>query len=226
MKQLTVPIAILIAGILIAVSLYIVRHNEAAKVPEGDISLLRPVSPDDHLLGSPTADITIITYSDIDCAYCKQFQKTMQQVMSEYGASGNVAWVYRHFPLVHLHPNAELHAVAAECVSTLSSNSQAFWQFIDALHARSSIQSFNPEQYSLLLPAFSVTEEAFSECLGEGVVAERVRVDMQNAIAIGIKGTPYNVILIEGKEPITISGALPYESVKKIIDETLKEIGS
>ena len=53
----------------------------------------------------------------------------MNQIMDEYGASGQVAWVYRHFPIEQLHPNAAGIALASECVADLGGN-DAFWSFL------------------------------------------------------------------------------------------------
>ena len=71
---------------------------------------IRPIDEDDHIRGNPNAPIVIVEYSDFDCPFCKNFHSTMNQVMSSYGAEGNVAWVYRHFPLEQLHPSAPLIA--------------------------------------------------------------------------------------------------------------------
>ncbi len=89
---------------------------------------ITPLSQKDHLNGNPNAPVKIIEYSDLECPFCKEFHETMLQVMREYGAEGQVAWVYRHFPLTK-HPQAEPDAEAAECVASLGGET-AFWDFI------------------------------------------------------------------------------------------------
>ena len=42
----------------------------------------------------------------------------------------------------------------------------------------------------------------------------------------GATGAPYLVLLVKGKEPITIDGALPYTSMKKVLEEALKRAGA
>lgn len=92
---------------------------------EGEVP---PVDATDHVFGNPaTATVTIIEYSDYECPYCKIFQETMNQVVTE--SNGNVAWVYRHWPI---HQNSMSKLVAAECVATLKGN-EAFWQYSDLL---------------------------------------------------------------------------------------------
>ena len=98
------------------------------------MSLVRPVGDDDHIIGNPGAPVVIIEYADIDSGYSKDFQATMQQLMTEYAAGGEVAWVYRHMPLIDQHPNARRHAEAAERAASIGS-ADSFWRFIDSAAA-------------------------------------------------------------------------------------------
>lgn len=91
---------------------------------------LAAVSDQDWLFGDKNAPLTIVEYSDIDCPFCKRFHTTMQQVVSDY--KGQVNWVYRHFPLTSLHPDAMLKANAVECVGAQGGN-EKFWQYLDRL---------------------------------------------------------------------------------------------
>src|SRR3989344_5485116 len=79
-----------------------------------------------------TVPIAIVEYSDLECPFCKTFQKTLHQIMDEYGESGKVAWVYRHFPLAQLHTKAAKEAEATECAAELGGNA-AFWKYADRL---------------------------------------------------------------------------------------------
>jgi protein-disulfide isomerase len=93
---------------------------------------LKPVTAADHIRGDINAPVKIVEFSDIDCPFCKRFHSTMQEVMKTYGDSGKVAWVYRHFPLTQLHPDAANKAEASECVAELGGNDK-FWAFVDGL---------------------------------------------------------------------------------------------
>lgn len=92
-----------------------------------------PMDPEvDWVRGNPDADVVLIEFSDIDCPYCGRHHDTMRQLMNEYG--DDVAWVYRHFPLEQLHPDAFHKAEAAECAGELGGN-EIFWQYLDELFA-------------------------------------------------------------------------------------------
>ncbi len=92
---------------------------------------IQGIGDNDWVLGDKDAEITIIEFSDLDCPYCKRFHGTMHQVINEYD---NVNWVYRHFPLPSLHPDATRKAEASECAGDLGGNDK-FWEFIDIIEA-------------------------------------------------------------------------------------------
>lgn len=81
----------------------------------------------DHTMGSTNAKVKIIEYSDLECPYCKVFHETMKRAVSE--GNGNVAWVYRHWPI---HQNSYEKLVAAECVAKLKGN-DAFWKYVELI---------------------------------------------------------------------------------------------
>ncbi|MBP9819097.1 MAG: thioredoxin domain-containing protein [Candidatus Pacebacteria bacterium] len=88
------------------------------------------LAADDRYLGNINADVVIIEYSDIDCPFCKRFHPTMERIAQEYGSK--IAWVYRHFPLDSLHPEARTKAEATECVAQLAGN-EVFWKYLKTL---------------------------------------------------------------------------------------------
>jgi protein-disulfide isomerase len=89
-----------------------------------------PVSPDDHIVGNINAKIIIVEYSDLECPFCKVFHNTMHQVVE--ANNGDVAWVYRHFPIPQLHPKAFRQAEATECAWEQGGN-EAFWKYTDRI---------------------------------------------------------------------------------------------
>lgn len=217
------PVVIILAGIIIGGALYLVRMSEHTPAPGGDIARIRPISTSDHLVGNPTASVVVVTYSDIDCAYCKSFQESMEQLITDYGTTGNVAWVYRHFPLIEQHPASASHAEAAECAASLGNN-QTFFRFIDALHQLApDTRQFDPKNYPSVIQALGLSLSDFEACMEGTQFEKRVADDFDNARAIGANGTPYSILLIRGHTPIPISGALPYLSLKKVIDTALQK---
>ena len=145
----------------------------------------------------------------------------MQQVMSEYAAGSEVAWVYRHFPLLDQHAAAASHAEAAECAGFLG-DSDAFWRFIDALQSAAPGETeFPVEGYASVATQLGLPQAEFDTCLKNGRFTKKVYDDSTNAMLAGAEGAPYTVVLVDGQEPIGIQGALSYEDMKRVIAEAL-----
>lgn len=168
----------------------------------------------DWLRGNKDAGITVVEFSDIDCPFCSRFHDTMNQVMADYG--GDVNWVYRHFPLPSLHPEASKKAEATECVGELAGNN-TFWSFLDKLFAGDETLS----NIADIAASLGVDKAKFQECLDSNKYASKVASQSQEAQKAGGRGTPYSVILAGGQK-IPIPGALPYESIKASLDSLLK----
>jgi len=109
-----------------------ITEGKYTVVPELADSSLRLFDPAiDHYKGSENPRYTLIEYSDFECPYCAQAHRNFEQLIS---MRDDVTWVYRHFPLESIHPNAEPAARASECIAELKGN-DAFWDFADTIFA-------------------------------------------------------------------------------------------
>lgn len=225
-KNVFVAAAILIAGIVIAISVYILHLHDRIVNDAPNPEVTRPVTPSDHIIGDPSAPITVIEYGDIDSSYSKQFQLTMEQIMTEYLAGGKVAWVYRHFPLTTDHQYAATNALAAECAGSLGSGT-IFFRFIDALEtAAPNGDEFNPQNYGPVLATLGIAQDAFTTCMANGTFTQHIHDDYDNALAAGATGSPFIILLIHGQKPMPIQGAVPYTAMKKILDNAIAKLPS
>jgi protein-disulfide isomerase len=93
-------------------------------MPAGERIVL---SDSDHKMGPAQAEVTIVEYSDIDCPFCKAAKPILDEILREHP---EFAFVYRHSPIVSLHPFAAYKAEASECVTDLAGK-DAFWKFLD-----------------------------------------------------------------------------------------------
>lgn len=195
------------------------RMSDAAKG-------MKPVGSEDHIRGNADAPIKIVEYSDFECPFCKSFQPTLNQVMKDYGKDGKVAWIYRHFPLDQLHSKARKEAQATECAAELGGNS-AFWAYADRLFE---IAPSNNELDLALLPKVAqdvgLDQIKFEACLAGdqngGKYAAHIEADAKDGAKAGATGTPYTLILGTKGQVFPISGGMPYEAVKAMVDAALK----
>ncbi len=132
-----IPMAIVIAGALIAGAVYFSNAGGPAAPGTSNgsevVKKVRTVQNDDHIRGDKDAKVVIVEYSDTECPFCKSFHQTLQQIVSEYSPN-EVAWVYRHFPLAQLHPKAPKEAEALECAAEQGGN-DIFWEYTDMVYA-------------------------------------------------------------------------------------------
>jgi protein-disulfide isomerase len=179
----------------------------AADVPE--------VTGDDHVRGNPNAKVTVVEYSDIECPFCKRHHPTLVQLLDLYG--DDVNWVYRHFPLSSIHPNAQKAAEATECVASLKKD--AFWPYLDALIAAPAL---GEDAYVTAAKAQGVNEAAFRDCLTSGKFAQLVTDQQNGGAGAGVQGTPANFIIDnDSGDAVTIDGAAPLSNFQSAIDAIL-----
>lgn len=176
---------------------------------------LKDINKDDWMRGDKKAKLTIVEFSDIDCPYCVKFHETMQKISDEY--KGKINWVYKHFPLTSLHPDAFKKAEATECVGSLGGNDK-FWPFLDKLVSDKTITM---DKLADVAATFGVKADKFKECFDGGKMTSKVQDMADQAVKAGGRGTPYSVIIFKDQK-IPINGALPYEQVKAQIDALLK----
>ncbi len=220
--KLSLPLAIMLGGVIVASAVYfsIEAKKPETNIPHGNPALVRPVGASDHILGNPNASVMIVEYSDFDCAFCKTFNETLHEIVANEGATGKVAWVYREFPLIEIHPTAMADARAAECVAETAGN-DAFWKFADLLFAN---QPADPARYGEFAQAAGVSGTAFASCYANAstTVDARILADRKNALDMGARGTPYSLILVPDATPVVMDGAYPYDIVKQLVDRALQ----
>jgi protein-disulfide isomerase len=205
MEKNYTPLAIVIAGLIIAGAVYFkdspAPAGQAANVGSFDLTQLAPVEAGEHRRGNPNATITIVEYSDLECPFCKIFHQSMSKLLAQYGDSGQVAWVYRHFPLDSLHPQARQEAEATECAAELGGN-EKFWAFTDRLfEVTPANNGLDLAELPKIAVAVGLEEAAFKACLESGRHAATVNAQFESGQAIGVDGTPFTIMLTEGGTP-------------------------
>ena len=204
-NALTVPIAIVVAGIIIGGAIFVTREGQVKSVfqkpaeqavPSNTQNIeSRPVDLNDHILGNPNAKIVMVEYSDLECPYCKSFHKTMQTILDEYGKDGEVAWVYRHFPL-DIHPKAPKEAGATECAFEMGGN-KAFWDYVNEIFAITPANNgLDPAKLPVIAGQIGLNVSNFQTCLESGKYAEKVKADYSDGLKAGVNGTPNTVLVL------------------------------
>lgn len=192
-----------------------------APPPEPVAGPVEPLKAEDHVTGNRKARILLFEYSDLECPFCKRFHPTAKQVVDEY--KGQVAWVYRHFPLDQIHSKADKEAEAAECAKD-QDGEDAFWKMTDKIfEVTPSNNGLNLDDLPKLAGEIGLNSNTLKSCLDSGKYTAHVEEDYQGGIKAGITGTPGNILLdTKTNKTKLIPGALPFDQFKVAIDDLLK----
>lgn len=224
------PITIVIAGLLIAGAVFWSGKNNT-QTPggtNGNVTARAYDPAKDHIVGNPNAPIKIVEYADLECPYCKIFNTTMHQVVDYYNQAkpGQVAWVFRAFPLASIHSKAPEEAQAAECAAAQGGDA-AFFKYIDDVYAITpSENNLDLAELPKIAQQDGLDVTKFNQCLSGGQFAQKVQASYDEAIAAGGQGTPYTLIMVNGQVVPggNLSGNQPYDSMRAIVDAVLGQL--
>ncbi|HZZ85206.1 MAG TPA: thioredoxin domain-containing protein [Anaeromyxobacteraceae bacterium] len=158
--------------------------------------------------GPSSAPITIVEFSDFQCPYCVKAEGTVKQVLQAYG--DKVRLVYRDYPLP-FHDKAEKAAQASRCAA----DQGKYWEMHDKLFANQ--EALDVAGLKKSAGELKLDQAKFDKCLDSGEKAKIVAEDKKAGEAAGVNGTP--AFFVNG---MLLSGALPFESFKSLIDSELK----
>jgi len=158
-------------------------------------------------VGQKTAKLTVVEFSDFECPYCSRARETVDQMMQDY--AGKVRLVFRQFPLVEMHKNAEKAAEASLCANEQGK----FWEYHDVLFKNQ--QKLEVAQLKQHAGEVGLDAAQFTSCLDSGKHKKDVDQDMAAGQKLGVPGTP--TVFVNG---IMLSSASKDE-FKRVIDQEL-----
>ena len=145
-------------------------------------TLKAPVTLRDHVLGPTNAPVTMVEYGDYECPHCAAAHPIVKLVLEHFGDS--IRFVFRHFPLAQVHPNAQTAAESAEFAGAHG----RFWEMHDGIYE-------NQDRLGLpllfaLVSALGLSEADLREALVNGTYEEKVKSDFLSGVRSGVNGTP------------------------------------
>jgi protein-disulfide isomerase len=161
----------------------------------------------DHVTG-PEDAVVLLEYGDFECPYCGDAFPSVRKVLSRMG--DQVAYAFRHFPIVAQHPHAEHAAQAAEAAGAQG----RFWEMHDLLFEHQ--HALADDDLAGYARELGLDAEGFESELREGRHAARVREDMESGRRSGVQGTP--TFFIDG-EPY--DGFYDVESLTWALEDAL-----
>jgi protein-disulfide isomerase len=170
--------------------------------------LKAPVAASDHTLGEDDAPVTLVEYGDYQCPHCAHAHPIVKALRKRFGA--RLRFVFRHFPLSQIHPEAEAAAETAEFAAAHG----RFWEMHDAIFE-------NQDRLGLPLLAelavdLGLSREDLAEALRSKQYAPAVREQFMGGVRSGVNGTP--TFFINGQR---YDGRVEFEHLAEAIDAEL-----
>ena len=162
--------------------------------------------------GGAKAPVTIIEFSDYQCPFCGRAEGVVDEVMKHYG--NKVRLVYRDFPLP-MHPQARPASEAANCANAQGK----FWEYHAALFANQT--ALDEDKLKEYAKSVGLDPAKFEQCLKDKPFKAAIDKDVADGEKVGVNGTP--AFFINGR---MLSGALPFDKFKEVIDEELTAKGA
>jgi len=166
---------------------------------------------DDPSIGNPDAKLTIVEFADFGCPYSRQASFAIRALALTY--ADRVQYIYRDFPILELHPDAQMASEAGECAR--EEGDDKFWAYHDTLYQhQDDLSRLALREYARSV-GLNVTK--FDQCLSAGRYRSEVLQDLQDGLDAGVGGTP--TFFFNGQR---VSGSIPLETLRLIVEAYLE----
>lgn len=225
---ISTPIAIIIAGVIIAGAVYLGTSKSATTVgvnnqpqqPAGvavDITKVKTVG--NPLVGNPNAKVTVAYWFDYQCPFCRRFEEdAMSQLMNDYVKTGKVKVVFKDFQF--LGPDSQTAGLAERAVWDVAPDK--FYAWHKAMYDKQDSENSGwggKADILALTKSLGIDAVKVEQLMTSKATEYQKAMDADKAEGgtFGIDGTPGTII---GKN--LISGAQPYAAVKQLVDLALQ----
>jgi protein-disulfide isomerase len=161
-------------------------------------------------LGPPTALVTIVEFSELECEACRQGELALRAVMKAYPSEVRLVW--KHFPLPQ-HQRARLAAGVALGARKLAGD-RAFFAVTRALLDQKS--SLDDDALSRAATAAGVDATAVLDEAKKLAYERSIELDVKLAEELGITGAP--TYFVNGHR---VPGALPEPELRRLVEREL-----
>ncbi len=218
--KIIIALIILILSSIVAFGMYVLHlaklinegkiSNTNTSIYDPQIQKIRQIAenPNNFWLGSDNPKITIVEFSDFSCPYCKKSHPIIRKILKKHKDS--VKLIFRDLPL---QKNSELLSLAGRCAG----EQKKFWLMHDSLFNEQS-SSLSINDVSNFAKKINLNITKFEKCIQSKKYLPLIKKDINDAIALGVKGTPSWIIngyKIEG----VINEATWENIIKKILNK-------
>jgi len=144
--------------------------------------LAAPITATDHSQGSENAAVTVVEYGDYQCPHCATAHPVIRALQQHFGE--DLCFVFRHFPLLEIHPFAEPAAETAE----LSGEHGRFWPMHAGLYENQ--EMLGVPLFVALSEAVGVPKHKLIHALTHHDFGSKIGMDFMGGVRSGVSRTP------------------------------------
>ncbi len=232
-NNLSIPVAIVIAGALIAGAVYLgtskgastvavnnQQGQQAAQQAQGvAVDIAKVKTAGEPFVGNVNAPVTMAYWFDYQCPFCKRFDEdAIAQLMNDYVKTGKVKIVFKDFQF--LGADSQVAGLAERAVWEVAPDK--FYEWHKAMYDKQDSENSgwgNKTDILALTKSLGIDSAKVEQLMTSKATEYQKAMDADKAEGgtFGISGTPGSII---GKN--LISGAQPYSAVKQLIDLALQ----
>ncbi len=234
MNALATPIAIVIAGILIAGSVLYTNERQSAALavapqqkqaadtgaaPVAEVDINKITTAGEPYIGNPNAPVTIAYWYDYQCPFCQRHeQQVMPQMVKEYVDTGKAKIVFKDYAF--LGPDSITASLASHAVWAVAPDKFFAWHkmMFDNQGPENGgwAKKENILKLTKTIPGIDVAKVDALMTANASEYQQGLDADQAEGSMIGVTGTPAFVM---GHQLVV--GAQPYPQIKAAIDTVL-----
>jgi len=136
----------------------------------------------EHMLGDADSSLTLVEYGDYECPACSQAAPLTQHLVESFGK--RLRFIYRHFPLMEVHPHAELAAEAAEAAAAQGQ----FWTMHQLLFSQP--QPLDLPSLTAHAQSIGLDMNRFNGEMADRIYTQRIQEHRRAGARSGVRATP------------------------------------
>jgi protein-disulfide isomerase len=187
MPKLMKPIIVIVLAVGVAAGAAVFLSRGTDKPAENSPTASHVDIKGGHIRGPENAPVTLVEFGDYECPSCGAYHPFVKEILTRY--PDKVRLEFHHFPLVGVHANAMLGAMAAEAAGEQGK----FWEMHDALFENQPMwgESRNPEPVLISIASrIGLDVNRFMQQLRNPALQDRILKDVTKGNELKIEETP------------------------------------
>lgn len=173
------------------------NQGEETATPSATVSPKEATAEAEATSSAEKKVVQVVEFSDLQCPACKAASPIIPALREKF--PGQVEFVFRHYPLTQIHPNAMNAAYAAEAAGKFNK----FWEMHDLLFEKQGEwESLSPDEAKAKFVSYAeslnIEKDPFTAEMNSDTVKSAVQSDISLGDEIKVAATP--TFFVDGKK--------------------------